>query len=65
MEIGIKEEKNTEAYKETLDIETENIYKIENIHNYHKRHWREIYEAMQQEFFNETDISTRSFKKAQ
>ena len=40
MEIDIKEEENIEAYKETLDIETENIYKIENIHNYHKRHWR-------------------------
>ena len=51
MEIDIEEEKNTEAYQETLNIDIENIDRIENIHKHHKTPWRTIYEVIQQEFF--------------
>ena len=48
VEIDIEEEQNIESYKVTLNIDIENIVKIENIHNHHKRHWRKIYKVIQQ-----------------
>ena len=45
----------------TLNIDIENINKIENIHKHHKTNWMEIYKVIQQDLFNETDISQSSF----
>ena len=42
MEIDLECEINIESYKVTLNIYMENIVKIKNIHNHHKRHWKEI-----------------------
>ena len=56
MEIDLEEEQNTEKYKATLNIDIENISKIENIHNDHKRNWMRIYKVIQQLFFDKTDI---------
>ena len=46
-----------------LNIDIENIVKIENIRNCHKIHWRTIYEVIQQEFFDKTDIFPVEFLK--
>ena len=62
MEIDIEEEQRTEKYKATLNIDIENIVKIENIHNHHKINYREIYKVIQQEFFDETVILPEEFK---
>ena len=43
VEIDIEEEQNIESYKVTLNIDIENIVKIENIHNHHKGRWKKIY----------------------
>ena len=59
--MDLEEELNTEAYKVTLNIDIKNIEKIENIHNNHKTHWRKIYDDVQQEFFDETDIFPEDF----
>ena len=45
----------------TLNIDIENINKIENIYKHHKTHWRKIYEVIQQELFDETDNFPESF----
>ena len=47
--------------KVTLDIDIENIFKIKNIYNHRKRHWITIYEVIQQEFFDKTDILPEDF----
>ena len=39
------------------------LFKIQNIHNHHKRHWRTIYEAIHQYLFDETDIFPEEFLK--
>ena len=65
MEIYLKEERNTEAYKLTLNIDIENIVKIENIYNHHKIHWRKIYKVIQQELFVEIDIFPEKKNKIQ
>ena len=61
MEIYLKEERNTEAYKLTLNIDIENIVKIENIYNHHKIHWRKIYKVIQQELFDKTEKCPEEF----
>ena len=43
MEVDLEEKQNTEAYKVTLNIKIENIFKIENIYNHHERHCITIY----------------------
>ena len=50
-------------YKVTLNIDIENIVRIENIHNRPKRHWSTIYKVIQQEFFDENDIFPEVFLK--
>ena len=37
MKIDIEEEHNTEAYQETMNIDIENIDKIENSHKYYTK----------------------------
>ena len=39
-----------------MDIYIENINKIENRHKHYTKQWGKIYEVLQQEFFDETDI---------
>ena len=56
MQINLEEEHKTESYQETMNIDIENINKIENSHNHYTKQWRKIYEVIQQEFFDETDI---------
>ena len=48
MEIDLEEEQNTESIKVTLNINNENIVRIENVHNHQKRYWRKIYKVIQQ-----------------
>ena len=60
MEIDVKEELNTEAYKETINIDIENIYTIEKSHKLYTKRRRKIYEVIQQEFFF-TDIFPDDF----
>ena len=57
----LKEEQKTEKYKVTLNIDIENIFRIENIHDRHKRHSMKIYKVIQQEFFDETNIFPEEF----
>ena len=47
MEIDFREEWMIEKYKVTLNIDIENIIKIENIHNHPKINWRIIYKIIQ------------------
>ena len=56
MEIDLEEERKIEAYEETLKIDIENINKIENIHKYHRTPWIIMYEVIQPDFFEGTDI---------
>ena len=56
MEIDLEEEQKIEAYEETLKIDIENINKIENIHKYHRTPWIIMYEVIQPDFFEGTDI---------
>ena len=46
MEIDIEEEHKTEAYQETMNIDIENIAKIENSHKHHTKQWSTIYEVI-------------------
>ena len=39
-----------------MNIDIENINTIENRHKHYTKQWRTIYEVIQQEFFDETDI---------
>ena len=47
----------------TLSFDIENIDKIANIHKHHKKDWSTIYEVIQQEFFDKTDIFFKELKK--
>ena len=51
MKPDIKEEKNTKSYKETMNIDIENMNTIEKIHKVYTKRWRTIYEFIQQVFF--------------
>ena len=55
-EIDLEEEHKTEYYQYTLNIYIENTDKIENSHKHYTKQWRTIYEVIQQELFDETDI---------
>ena len=46
----------------TLNIDIENTTRIEDTHKHHKKHWRIIYEVIQQEFYDKTDILPEMFK---
>ena len=46
----------TKSYQETMNIDIENINKIENSHKHYTKQWRKIYEVIQQEFFDETEF---------
>ena len=63
MEIDLKEEQRTWKYKVTLNIDIDNIIKIPNIHLHLKRHLRTIYGVIQQELFDEIDVSPDKFLK--
>ena len=63
MEIDIKGEQNTKSYKETMNIDIENINTIEKRHKPYTKWCRKIYEVIQQEFFYWTDIFPDNFIK--
>ena len=42
MQINLEEEHKTESYQETMNIDIENIDKIENSHKYYTKQWRTI-----------------------
>ena len=63
MENDIKEERNTESYKERMNIDIENINTIENRNEIYRKQWRNIHEVIQLYFFNETDIFLDDFIK--
>ena len=46
-----------------MNIYIENIDKIENSHKHYAKQWRTIYEVIQQEFFDETNIFQENFLK--
>ena len=45
-----------------MNIDIENINKIENSHKHYTKQWRKIYEVIQQEFFDETEFFQIFFK---
>ena len=51
MGIDLKEEQKTQAYKETMDIDIENINTIEKIQKVYTKLWRTIYKIIQQYLF--------------
>ena len=51
-DIDLTEEQNTEAYRETMNIDIENINTIENRHKPYTKLWRTIYEVIQKNIFN-------------
>ena len=44
-----------------MNIDIENIKKIENTHKHNETPWRIIFNFIQQEFFEENDISPEEF----
>ena len=46
-----------------MNIYIENIDKIKNSHKHYAKQWRTIYEVIQQEFFDETEIFPDDFIK--
>ena len=61
MENDLKEEQKTESYKETINIDIENISTIEKKNKVYTKLWRTIYEVIQQHIFKETDIFPDDF----
>ena len=53
MEIDLKEERKTQAYKETMNIDIENINTFENRKKVYTTQWRTIYEDIEPDFFKE------------
>ena len=47
MEIGIKQERKTQAYKDTMKIYIENINTFEKRNKLYTTQWRTIYEVIQ------------------
>ena len=50
MEIDIKDEQSTSAYEETMNIDIENINKIEKRNKVYTKEWRKIYDFIQPDF---------------
>ena len=61
MEIHLKEEQRTQAYNKTLNIDIENINKFEKINKVYTTPWRKIYEVIEPEFFEKSDIFPDDF----
>ena len=50
MEIDLKEERKTKSYKETMNIDIENINTFENRNKVYTTKWRTVYEVIEPEF---------------
>ena len=50
MEIDLKEERKTKSYKETMNIDIENINTFENRNKVYTTQWRTVYEVIEPEF---------------
>ena len=61
IENDLKEEQKTKSYKETINIDIENISTIEKKNKVYTKLWRTIYEVIQQHIFKETDIFPDDF----
>ena len=59
--MHLKKEQNTQAYKETMDIDIDNIdtYEIRNIVNTIK--WRPIYEVIEEAYTKESEKFSDDF----
>ena len=58
-----KEEQTTETCKEKMNIDIENIHTIEKRHKVYTQLWRDIYEVIQQNVLEKTDIFPEDFMK--
>ena len=56
MQIDLKEEQKTEAYIKIMNIDIENINTIVKRNKPYTKQWRTIYEVIQRNIFDETDI---------
>ena len=55
MVIDIEEERNKEAYKETISSDIENIDTIKKRHKHYTKQWRTINKVIQLDSFDETE----------
>ena len=53
MGIDLKEERNTQTYKETMNIDIENINVFYKRNKLYTTQWRTIYEVIEPEFLKE------------
>ena len=63
VEIGLKEERKTRAYKETMNIDIENINTFKKRNKLYTTQWRTIYEIIEPEFLNKYDTFPDDFIK--
>ena len=56
IEIDLKEEQKTQAYKQTIDIDIENINTFEKINKLYTNQWRKIYKIIEPDFKKKSDI---------
>ena len=61
VEIDPKEEQNTQAYKDTMNIDIENINTFENRNKVYTTQWRTIYEVIEPVFFKKYDTFPDDF----
>ena len=61
MEIYLKYKRNTQSYKDTMDIDIENIKTFEKRNKVYTTKWRKIYEVIEPEFFEKSDIFQMTF----
>ena len=57
MEIYLKEERKTQAYQETMNIDIENIKTFEKRNKVYTAQWRAIYEVIEPYFLDKPDTS--------
>ena len=59
----LKDEQNTKAYEEKMNIDIENSNTTEKRKKVYNKQWRTIYEVIQPYFFRKTDIFPDDFIK--
>ena len=63
MKIYLKEERKTQSYKETMNIDIENISKFESKNKVCTTQWRKIYEDIEPELFRKYNVFPDAFMK--
>ena len=61
--IDLKKERNTQAYKDTLDIDIENISTFEKRNKVNTTQWRPIYEVIYEAYFIGSKLFSDDFIK--